>query len=209
MARRTVRRRRRIVQFLEIILHTLCIMNVFLSESQLSHFVPRNQIRFGIPVTVKTPTHAERLLLPYNNKLVNPPMTTETADTRIDMNIVAKSDKIRKFMDANPFQRDFLVGCLGIIGQTNRQQFLALGLDLTMAVHARLNGGDICVGTRFNPGMAITAVNAQVSGMQLVAVGNRLFRSIALVGVLRGEIIPDNANPENRPTALQEQYDQR
>lgn len=184
-------------------------MNVFLSESQLSHFVPRNQVRFGIPVTVKAPTHAERSLLPYNNKLINPPMTTETADTRIDMNIVAKSDKIREFMDADPFQRGFLVGCLGIVGQTNRQQLLALGLDLAVAVHASLNGGNICVSTRFDPGMAITAVNAQVPGMQFMAVGNRLFRGISLVGVMRGKIIPDDANPEDRPTALQEQYDQR
>ena len=202
MARRTVCRRRRVVQFLEIILHTLRVVNVFLSESQLSHLVPRNQVRFGIPVTIKTPTHAERLFLPYNDELINPPVATETADPRINMNIMAKPDKIRKLVDADPLQRDFLVGCLGIVGQTNRQQLIALGLDLAVAVHACLNGRNICVSTRLDPGMAITAVNAQVPGMKLMAVGNRLFRGIALVCVLRGKIIPDDANPEDCATAL-------
>ena len=63
-----------------------------------------------------------------------------------------------------------------------------------MAVHARLGRRHIREGGVFHLRMAVLAVDPQLAGVQPMAVGDGLFRSIANVGVLRAEVVPHEEN---------------
>ena len=63
-----------------------------------------------------------------------------------------------------------------------------------MAVHAGGGGGDGGVAGLVDRGVAIQAVDAEVAGVNLVAVGNRLHGHVAGVELARMKEVPDGGS---------------
>lgn len=63
-----------------------------------------------------------------------------------------------------------------------------------MAVHACSRGGDVCLCRLFDLRMTVTAVHSQIASVDFVAEKNRLFRSIADVGVGWRSVIPKESH---------------
>jgi hypothetical protein len=92
-------------------------------------------------------------------------------------------------MHAHP--RDRLAGLVAVAHQLEPR---AVGLDQRVAVHARLRRRDRGVGGLLDRVVAVAAVHAHVTGVQLVAERDRLLRAVADVRELRREVVPDPAD---------------
>ena len=73
-----------------------------------------------------------------------------------------------------------------------------VALDHAVAVHAHLGRRHHGDRRAVDGGVAVEAVDAEVAGVELVAVGDRLHRLVADVGVARREVVPDAADRERR-----------
>ncbi len=113
-----------------------------------------------------------------NGHLINSTVAGDTSYARIDVTAVVKIDIIWKFVNLNPLHWFiFIVAFL---------QFLnvgAVGFDNFMTIHTDFCRGNGCCRSSFYIDMTISAVYAQLSGMEFVAVGNGLLWGIAYVGI--------------------------
>src|SRR5260370_40525737 len=96
-------------------------------------------------------------------------MTGHAADSFIDVHAVVEKDKSWQIVDALP--RD---GHARAVTFAHLSEHFTAHPDLFMAVHARLGRRDAREGRGFNGGMAISAVDAQLRDMVLMAKGHRL-----------------------------------
>jgi len=63
-----------------------------------------------------------------------------------------------------------------------------------MAVHAELGRRHVCDGGEFDRVVAVTAVHAEIAGVQLVAEADRLARAIPDIGIPWRAEIPEEAD---------------
>ena len=56
-------------------------------------------------MAIQTPFHRERLFLPRQRHLINPPMTGNAPDTFLNVNRMMKIDEIGKIVQPGPHQR--------------------------------------------------------------------------------------------------------
>lgn len=137
--------------------------------------------------------------------LIDPAMAFNAPDPGPKMGAVVKIGVLPDFVYARPLDGN-------IIGEAfpNRQEFLAFRQDQFMAVHADLCRRHIGVPRLFDRIVAVAAVDAQIPGVELVAVWHRLYRSIADVGVPRRKIVPDESgcadDDQNRPDRDERRY---
>lgn len=142
--------------------------------------IDRTQIDVRIPVTIQTPTHAERLDQHDLFHLRNIAVTTDTPDSGIDVRRVIEVSEVRQVVDSNPFQR--LAGSEAV---SHQSQFLAFGFDHRVTIHTGSGRGHVGVGLLLDSGMAVAAVDPQVARVDSVAVRHRLFWPVPDIGILR------------------------
>lgn len=139
-------------------------------------------MRRRITVTLKAPAHAERFVLVDNFHGVDSAMTLHTTDATVDVGRVIEVRVVRQIMDLDPLHRH---ACFVTFMQ--RGQVHAFGVDLRVAVHARLRWRNRRDRRVLNRVVAVSTVHAEFTGMQSMAKWNRLRRHVSDVGRLRTE----------------------
>lgn len=167
-------------------------VDIFLCNQSLTHlqlifgfvahgcyFRHRAYIFLGVAVAIQAPAHAQGLGLVHNIHTVDAAVARFAADAGIDVCTVVEIGVIGKVVNTNPFNRlsrfpavpDFL-------------NFLGtLGVNLAVTVHAGLGGRDIrLLGLEYLR-VAVLAIDAQFTCVNLVAVGDGLLRRVAYISV--------------------------
>jgi len=134
------------------------------------------QNRFRVAMAVQAPLHQQRGCLKHQRHLVNLPVTRRAAHAFVDVNAVVEIDVIGEAMHANPLNR-----FIGAITLAHRFQVSGVVEQHRMTIHAGLGGRNSRGCRAFHRGMAVTAVDAIVSDMVLVAKLDRLLARDVLV----------------------------
>ena len=142
--------------------------------AELRDVFDRTEVRSGISMTVQAPTHAERLHLLHNVHLVYATVTAHATHTGCNVRLMVEVNVVGELVDLDP--RNRLTGCVTL---THFQQSLTLRLDARVTVHACCRGRDRGIRSFVDGVMAVIAVHPQISGMNLMAVRNRLNGSVA------------------------------
>lgn len=129
-------------------------------------------------MTLQTPFHLQRLSLRHDRHLIDAAMASRTADTLGDVNRVIEVRKVRQVMHANPLER-----LAGLETRADRFEIRTVRPDLFMTIHAdlrrRYSGGGRCL----DGGVTVTAIDAVVAHVVLVAELNWLLPLDVLPGV--------------------------
>jgi hypothetical protein len=110
----------------------------------------------------------------------------DAANTTIYVNGMIEVNVIRSLMNAHPRNR-----ISGLEALTHWGEGLAIGENLTVAVHARISARNIRVLRTVYVGMTIATIHAELTYMQAVIIRNWLNRLITDPQILRGAIISD------------------
>ena len=141
---------------------------------ELRHLFRRPYVGRGIAMAVEAPGHGQRLHLLHFRHLVDAAVAGDAGDARRHVRLVVEINVVGQPVDLHP--RD---GRAGRIALANQFQLGALGLHRNMAVHAGFGGGDRRVARLVHRVVTVSAVHAQVAGMQLVAVRDGLDGRVA------------------------------
>jgi hypothetical protein len=111
------------------------------------------------------------------------------------MQAVIKIGVAGQFVNPDPFNR-------GSGGDTLAHQVKSIALhpDQGVTVHTYLGGGDTGDSRSFDKNVAVAAIDAHITGMELVAVCDRLVWPVADVGILRRAKEPDSAYHRTAPS---------
>jgi len=142
----------------------------------IENLIFRAQYLLGIAVAFDAPLHKQRVGLKYQRHLVDLPVARRAAYALIDMNAVIEIDEIGQTMNFDP-----LDGFIAAIALANGLEVGRSVEENRMAIHAglcRRNAGD---GGSFHSGMTVTAVDAVIADVMLVAELHRL---------LTGDVLP-------------------
>jgi len=142
--------------------------------------IARAENRFWIAVAVQAPMHQKRAGLKHQGHLIDLAVARGAANTFVDVNAVIEIDVVREAMHANP-----LDGFIGSVTFAHGFQVAGVVEQHGMAIHAGLGGGHAGSGGRFNAGMTVTAVDAVVAHVMLVAELNGLLAGNVLVRQIR------------------------
>ena len=152
-----------------------------------------------VAVAVEAPAHAERCHLRDRLHLVDATVAGDAADAGLHVRVVREVGVVGQLVDAHPAHRPAARGALA-----NRRQRLAVLLHEAMAVHARLRGRDVRDRGDLDRGVAVPAVDPELAGVELVAVGDGLHGPVADVRVPGGEEVPDARDREHRTEAARD-----
>jgi len=143
---------------------------------ELRYQLRRPDVRRGVAMAFQAKRHVQRLILVYFDHLVDAPMTANATHARRHVRRVIKINKIRKTMNLHPGNR-----LARLVALPDQLQPWAgrLHAILIVAVHARFRRRNRGIGSLINRKVAIIAVKPELSGVQFVAVRNRLNRLIA------------------------------
>src|SRR6478735_4065462 len=173
-----------------------------LGPSHVGDLFNRPQIRLWIAMAVQAPAHAERLVLVDLFHLIDPTMTTHAADAAGHVGAVIEVSVVREVVDLDP-----LDGFARLVALANRRELGAGRPDFAVTIHARLSRGDGRVRTVFDRVVTVPAVNTELSGVQRVAVRDRLLRHVADVGRFRGSAVPDERDQVDRRNSKHDSCD--
>ena len=148
------------------------------SPFHIENFLFRAHKIFRTPMTLQTPFHLQGRSLRHDRHLIDATMTGRATDAFVYMNRVIEVSEVGQVMDANPFQwLAALETC------AHRFEIRAIRPDLFMAVHAdrrrRHAGRCRCLNRR----MAVTAIDAVITDVMLVAELDGLLGFYPLAGV--------------------------
>src|SRR6266487_2427142 len=135
----------------------------------VKNLVLRPQRLLGVPVAVHAPLHQQSVGLKNQRHLVDLPMARRAADPFIDMNAVIEIDEIGQAVHFVPLDR--FVGAKAL---ANRFKIGRAIEKHRVAVHAGLRRRNPGNRGRFHAGMTVTAVNAVIADVMLVAELHRL-----------------------------------
>src|SRR5260370_18955552 len=127
-------------------------------------------------MAVQAPLHQERAGVERQRHLVDLTLARRAAHSLIDMNAVIEIDEIGQTVNFDP-----LDGLIGAIALANGFEVGGSTEKNRMAVHAGLRRRDSGNGGSFHAGMTVTAVNALIAAVMLVAELHRL---------LTGNVLP-------------------
>ena len=154
----------------------------------------RTKVRLRVSVTVKTPTHAQRLHLPHHIHLINPTVARRATDTSSHVNAMVKIGIIREHVDLDPGYRLVL-----FVTFPNESEFLAVCFYVFMTVHARCCGRNGSMCSFLYRIVAVTAVHPKVASVQFMTEGHRLFGSVANVCELWRKVVRDPSRCREAP----------
>lgn len=141
-----------------------------------------------VAMAVQAPAHAVRLSVMDDVHFVDLTVATHAADATIHVNGMVEVDVVGSLVDLDPFDwlasSPTLTDCLklGIV-------FLHLGV----AVHAALGIGNVGVRRYLNEAVAVTAIHAELVGMNVVGERYRLLGRVTDSCIFGCEVIPDSA----------------
>jgi len=158
----------------------------------IGDLIQRPQAHGGIAVAFQTPTHRKRFLLFYNIHLSHVAVTTWAANTSVKMGAMGEVSIVGKIMHPDPLDRHSRGPAFA-----DRQQTFTFGQNCFMAIHANLRGRDVGHGRDFDIIVAVTAVQAEIAGVKLVAVAHWLLRPVTDVGIPGRAVIPEKASNRN------------
>src|SRR6478752_7170022 len=164
-----------------------------LGPSHVGDLFNRPQIRLWIAMAVQAPAHAERLVLVDLFHLIDPPVTAHAADAAGHVGAVVEISVVGKVVDLHPFDR-----LTRLVALADGRELGTGGPDLAMTVHARLGRGNGGVRAVFDGVVAIPAIDAQLAGVQRVAVRDRLFGHVADIRRFRRSAVPDERDQVDR-----------
>ena len=141
-------------------------------------FGNRPEIRFRIAMALQTPAHAKHFFLLNYFHLSNIAVTGDTANSGVYMNAVIKIGEIRKVVNPSPFQRFFVFSTVAY-----QLKLFRILLNQGMTVHAGCCWRNVGGSSKFNSSVTVAAVDAQISGMKLMTVINRLNRTVANISI--------------------------
>src|SRR6188768_1451542 len=144
-------------------------------------------------MAVQAPAHAERLVLVDLFHLIDPPVTAHAADAAGHVGAVVEISVVGKVVDLHPFDR-----LTRLVALADGRELGTGGPDLAMTVHARLGRGNGGVRAVFDGVVAIPAIDAQLAGVQRVAVRDRLFGHVADIRRFRRSAVPDERDQVDR-----------
>src|SRR5467141_2827031 len=146
-------------------------------------------------MALHTPLHPQRIGLEYRRHLVDLPVARRTAHALIDMNAVIEIHEIGQAVNFDP-----LDGFIAVIAFPNGLEIGGTTEKNRMAVHAGLCRRDSGNGGGFDAGMTITAVNAVIADVMLVADLHRL---------LAGNVLPSHVRRARHREHSQERYSEQ
>src|SRR5271170_5376570 len=152
---------------------------------ELGHQFGGPYIWRGVFMACQTERHVQGLVLMHFDHLVDAPVAAHAAYAGGDVSHVIKIDEVGKLVNLDPGDRQ-----TGRVALADRFEARALGLHARMTVHAGFGRGDRGVGGFINGRVTVEAIQSQLAGVQLVAVGYRLDGlepgfDIGRVGVVR------------------------
>ena len=134
-------------------------------------------------MTIETPLHLQRVGFIDERHLVDAAMAGRATDPLVHMNTVVEVHEAGKVVDAIPLDR-----LAGPEARANRFQHFGIRPDLRMAAHAGVGRRDTGEGAHLDPGVAVGAMNAELSCVMLMAEGNRLLARQSYVGDVSGAV---------------------
>ena len=135
----------------------------------------RTDKSFGLLVTVEAPLHVEAVFFPRQRHCVHKAMACGATDAFVHVDTVIEEHKLRKIVDAIPFERPLTSHAF-----PHRLEHRRIGPDLRMAGHARFRRWQAGEGRVLNARVAIAAINSQSSNMMLMTEGSGLIERHAL-----------------------------
>src|SRR6187431_2628602 len=153
----------------------------------------RPKVRLWVAMAVQAPAHAERLVLIDLFHLIDPPVTAHAADAAGHVGAMVEVDVVGEVVDLHPLDR-----VTRLVALADGRELGARRPDLAVTVHARLrrrNGGVRAV---LDGAVAIPAIDAELAGVQRVAVRDRLFGHVADIRRFRRSAVPDERDQVDR-----------
>jgi hypothetical protein len=124
-----------------------------------------------LPVALNAETHLESVPWKPVHGLYRP-VTFLAVDLFSDVSFMIEKNKLRDIIDFDPGSR-----CPGVVVSVLLPDFGVLGYHVTMTEEALFHGRDAREGRAAHIGMAERALDRLYAGMDLMAEGNRLFRT--------------------------------
>ena len=142
----------------------------------------------------QAPCHAEWLDVSHHFHLINAAMTGNTANSTLNVGRMVEINKVWQAMHFDPFDGRLIVPAF-----TNQFQAAFIEADLGMAGHAGFGRRDVGLARLLDIGMAISAIDAKLPGMDGVAIVHRLLGLIPNMGRLVVEAKPGENQEKRRP----------
>src|SRR5579883_742530 len=136
---------------------------------QIEYLAPWTDKPFGISMTIQTPFHVQRVALVSNFHLVDRPVASGAADALVHMNAVIEVDEVRQVVQPRP-RNAFVCPVTGAYGLEHR----AVHPDLRVATHAGMRGKHAREVALLHRGVAVPAINAELTDVVLVTEWHRL-----------------------------------
>lgn len=153
---------------------------------KVGDLVDRAQFHLRLAMAFEAERHAERFCVVNFFHLIDAAMAFNTADAAIHVDGMIEISEVRQLVDLDPRNRLPARGTF-----PNQRQTRIILEDLIVAVHTGRCRGNIGKPGLFDGGMAVTAINPQLSGVGCVRERHRLNRLISDASVLRRAVIPD------------------
>lgn len=186
---------RKLFRFDVVLLHQLFAeRNLILWRSvfEIVNLFYRSNEFFRLTMAIETPRHLQRALLPDERHHVDVAVADLARHAFLDMNAVVEVRKIRKIVNAVPFER-----ALCSVAGPNRLKHRGACPDLRVTGHAGMCRWNSRERGFFYAGVAIAAADAEAVDVVLMTEGNRLFfRNIHVGEVSRPIHIP--THPSNK-----------
>ena len=144
-------------------------------------------------VTIETPPHAQRLLLPHLIHEVDPPVALRAADPPGHMDAVIEVDVVGELMNPHPLHR-----LARLPARPDRSQHLGIGANQLVAIHARLGGRNHGDGRPLHVDVAIPAIQTELVHMEPMRVRDRLIGRVAHLGEPGRKVVPDEKGSRDK-----------
>jgi hypothetical protein len=152
-----------------VLCHQLRAKGCLIGRCGIAHgedSLTRAHVLGRVAVAIETPIHLQALHFGHHRHLIDPAMTSFTADALLDMNGMIKVNKIRQVMHANPCQ-----GLTGFGAAAHEFQVRGILSHLPVTPHTGFGGGNAGRITFFHRRMTIAAVQPQPTDMLGMAIG--------------------------------------
>ena len=153
---------------------------------EIHDFIQGTQMVLGIPVALKTPAHAQRLIVVDDVHFIHATMTTNATDAAVDVQRMIEVSVIRNFVNSFPIHRI----AAGPTFSNGRKQRAGC-LDLRVAAHARLRRWHIRMRRTFDIRVTVKTRHPQCSRVKFMREWNRLLWSETDASVLRSDVKGD------------------
>jgi len=165
----------------------------WLGPSHVGDLFDRPQIRLRVAMAVQAPAHTERLVLVNFFHLIDPAVTAHAADAAGHVGAVVEVSVVGEIVDLHP-----LDGPARLVALPDRRKLGTGRPNFAVTVHARLSRWDGRMRTVLDGVVAIPAIDAELAGVQRVAVRDRLFGHVADIRRLGRSAVPDERDQVDR-----------